>query len=88
VRSGCFSFREPLFLFPRMTLHRDRLELAGWSWRGRYRRQIAVARILQVDVTSTGRLLLWLSSGETLRLRVRNADAWKQAIDACRPTSR
>ena len=81
LRTSRFSFREPALLFPRVRLFPGRLVLDGWHWRGRFRRQITLAHILQVDVTSTGRLILWLTSGETIRLRLDDAGAWKQAIE-------
>lgn len=84
VRASRFSFKEPTLLCPRVRLFPDDLVLEGWQWRGRYHRQIALSRILQIDVTSTGRLLLWLTTGETIRLRVDEAEAWKQAIEAQR----
>lgn len=90
VRTSPFSFKEPTLLFPRVRLYEDHLVLDGWHWRGRYCRRLALGRILQVDITSTGRLLIWLTTGETIRLRLDEAEAWKQAIENYRtrpPTS-
>ena len=81
LRTSRFSFREPLLLFPRVRLYRDHLTLEGWTWRARFRRRIQRRDILQADVTSTGRLILWLHHGETIRLRVDDAAAWKTALD-------
>ena len=78
--SGPFSFSEPALLFPRAELHEDRIDLAGWGWRGRYRLRVPLASVLRADVTPTGRLVLWLRSGEALRLRVPDAPAWQRAI--------
>lgn len=84
LRTGRFSFREPLLFFPRLRLRADHIELLGWSLWGRYRRSIALGGLLRTDATRAGRLLLWLDNGETLRLRVDDAPAWKKAIDASR----
>ncbi len=80
VRASHFSFREPALLFSRVRLFPGYLLLEGWHWRGHYRQQVALEDILQVDVTSTGRLLIWLTTGETLRLRLDDAIAWRRAI--------
>ncbi|MEM6327216.1 MAG: hypothetical protein AAF791_08870 [Bacteroidota bacterium] len=79
--SSSFSFSEPVLLFPRAVLHEDRIELVGWQWRGRYRLRIPLGAVLRADVTPTGRLVLWLQTGEALRLRVPDALAWQQAIE-------
>jgi len=80
VCASYFSFREPALLFARVRLFPRYLLLEGWHWRGRYRQHVALEDILQVDVTSTGRLLIWLTTGETLRLRLDDAIAWRRAI--------
>ena len=81
LRSSRFSFREPPLWFPRLRLFPDHLRLEGWHWQGRYLRRIDLDDILQVDITGTGRLLVWLTRGETIRLRLHDAAAWKRAID-------
>ncbi len=80
-RADRFSFSTPWLLFARARLFADRLELTGWHRQGRYRRDILVARILQVDALENDRLMLWLFSGETVRLRIRRARQWKEAIE-------
>jgi len=40
-----------------------------------------IARILQVDALENDRLVLWLFNGETVRLRLRRARPWKEAIE-------
>lgn len=81
VRIGRFSFKEPTLLRPRIRLFTDALVLEGWQWRGRFCRRVPLADVLQVDVTSNGRLLIWMRSGEAIRLRLSEAWAWKQAIE-------
>ncbi len=76
-----FSFSTPWLLFARVRLFADRLELTGWHLQGHYRRDILIARILQVDALENDRLLLWLFSGETVRLRIKQARQWKVAIE-------
>lgn len=64
-----------------MRLYADRLELSGWRLHGRYVRRIRLRQILQADVPDEELLLLWLSDGETLRLQVKDAQRWRDAID-------
>ncbi len=80
-RSSRFSFGNPPLLFARARLFSDRLELTGWHLRGRYRRQLLIRHMLQVDVLGKEGLLLWLASGETVRIRLQRAPEWKAAID-------
>ncbi len=80
LRSG-FAFRDPALLFARATLEDAHLTLTGWTWRGRYRRRIPLRRILHVDARGDDELILWLFDGETLRLRMRHARAWKARLD-------
>ena len=81
LRTSRFSFRDPLLLCARARLYPDWLDLTGWYWRGRYHRRVPLNHLLQVDVTGSGHLLLWLASGEAIRLRLADAAAWKEAID-------
>ena len=78
--SATFRFRNPALLGARMRLYADRLELSGWRLQGRYLRRIALPQILQADAPEEETLLLWLSDGETLRLQVKNALLWRDAI--------
>ncbi|HMB92905.1 MAG TPA: hypothetical protein VKP65_18795 [Rhodothermales bacterium] len=76
-----FSFSNPPLLFARARLFTDRLELTGWQLQGRYRRDLSIRHILQIDALADDRLVLWLASGETVRLRIRQARQWKTAIE-------
>ena len=76
-----FAFRDPALLFARATLDEDHLALTGWTWRGRYQRQIPLDRILHADARGDEELILWLFDGETLRLRMKHARAWKAHLD-------
>jgi hypothetical protein len=75
-----FSFSNPPLLFARARLFADRLELTGWHLWRRYRRDIRLHHILQVDALAHDRLVLWLAYGETVRIRIRRAMQWKVAI--------
>ena len=77
-----FRFSGPLLFCARARLFADRIELTGWHLRGRYRREIALHRILQADVSCEGDLLLWLSDGKTLRLQIPQPRRWKEMIEA------
>jgi hypothetical protein len=79
--SSSFAFRTPALFCARARLYADSLELSGWSRHGRYRRCIAAKQVLQVDVLGDDALLLWLATGETVRLRIREALRWKAAIE-------
>lgn len=81
-----FDFRNPSLWWARARLVADHLELTGWTWRGRYRRRIALSRILHVDVRGEDELVLWLLEGEVLRLRVEQAQQWKAGIEVRRGT--
>lgn len=80
--TGRFQFSDPNLWWARARLYTDRLELTGWHWRGRYRRVLPLHQILQVDVPGDENLLIWLASGETVRLRIKEANRWKTAIEA------
>jgi hypothetical protein len=80
VLSGSFRFHNPGLLWARVRLYKDRLELSGWQMQGRYVRQIPLQQVLQADALNAESLLLWLSNGETVRLRVEEALEWKRAI--------
>lgn len=82
LRSASFSFHDPSLWLARARLYPRRIDLTGWHLRGRYRRRIPLNRILQADAPGPRRLLLWLSDGEVVRLRLRDAHAWQRAIDA------
>lgn len=77
-----FAFQSPALLFARATLEDDHLALAGWTWRGRYRRRIPRDRILHADARGDDELILWLFDGETLRLHIERPAAWKAALNA------
>lgn len=82
IRTGPFQFRDPALWFARVRLHADRLDLRGWHWHGRYLRTLPLRQILQVDAAGANGLVIWLTSGEIVRLRVRQARRWKTEIEA------
>jgi hypothetical protein len=79
--ASAFDFQNPSLLLGRAQLLADAVVLTGWHWRGRYKRRIALDRILHADVREDG-LILWLFDGETLRLRVQHPEQWKAEIEA------
>jgi hypothetical protein len=79
---GRFEFQSPALAFPRARLFADRLELSGWRLSGRFFRRIPLRGILQVDAVNDSALVIWLSVGETIRLRVNQASSWKMHIEA------
>lgn len=79
---GRFSFYPPALFFARVRLKNDHLILTGWYWRGRYRRAIPRNRILHADATGEEMLLLWLTHGETIRLKIKQARIWQERLMA------
>ena len=77
-----FAFRDPTLWWARARLDAEQLVLTGWTWQGRYRRAISLSQILHVDVRDEEELVLWLSAGEVVRLRVPQAHRWKARIEA------
>lgn len=78
--SSAFRFLRPVLWCGQARLYTDRLELRGWSWRGRYRRLIELQRIVHVDVLATDEVRLWCSGGDTFRLRLDDAAEWKKRL--------
>jgi hypothetical protein len=76
-----FGFTSPALLFGRASLLTDRIELSGWRLAGRYLRRIPIEKVLQVDSVDDGNLVVWLSVGEVVRLRIEHAGLWKEKID-------
>lgn len=79
---GRFDFQSPALAFPKARLYADRLELSGWRLRGWFHRRIPLRNVLQVDALNDSALVIWLSVGETIRLRVNQASSWKRHIEA------
>jgi hypothetical protein len=82
---GRFSLESTALVFARLRLNNDRLELSGWSWSGHFVRQIPRCQISQALPLGSGKLFLWLSDGEMLRLRISDRQVL-DAITASTPT--
>jgi hypothetical protein len=80
IWSSAFQFTQPALWWGRAVLYRGRLELRGWTLRGRYRHVIALAHIRHVDVLANDVVGLWCVGGETVRLRLRDAAEWKRRL--------
>jgi len=81
VRKGRFRFQGPVLLLPSVRLFADRIDLSGWNMEGRFRREIPLRKILQVDAPSDSELLIWLCIGEKIHLRVKDAPRWKHEVE-------
>ena len=81
VLSARFSFEEPALWFARARLLDDAIELTGWRLTGRYQRRIPLHTIVEIDTPTSDCLLLWFTTGRTLRLYLAEAARWKQAIE-------
>lgn len=70
--------------FGRATLYEDRVSIRGWTWRGRYRRTVAVEDIDEIEWRprpTKPNLILSLENGDTLRLRLRKgARLWNAKL--------
>jgi hypothetical protein len=85
VLSTRFSFEEPALWFARARLLDDAIELTGWRLTGRYQRRIPLHTIVEIDTPTSDCLLLWFTTGRTLRLHLAaEAARWKQAIETRR----
>ena len=84
--SSSFRYAERRFLFARIRLYADRIELYGLHWRGAHHRTIAlhdVARLSwRTDSQRTANMTLYLRDDEAIRLWVEGAGLWKYQIDA------
>jgi len=85
VLSTRFSFEEPALWFARARLLDDAIELTGWRLTGRYQRRIPLHTIVEIDTPTSDCLLLWFTTGRTLRLHLAaEAARWKRAIETRR----
>jgi hypothetical protein len=70
--------------FGRATLHEQHVRIRGWTWRGRYRKEIAVDEIAEVDWRprpERANLILHLKDERTFRLRLRKgAGLWNAKL--------
>lgn len=59
--------------FGEASLYEDRITVQGWTWRGRYQREIAIDRIDEVDWRpgpNKPNLILRLDDGRDVRIRL------------------
>lgn len=86
VLSSSFRYAERRFLFGRVRLYGDRIELFGLHWRGIHRRTIALRDVLRLswrtDSQRSANITLYLRDDEPVRLWVEAAGLWKYQIDA------
>ena len=70
--------------FGRASLYEDRIHIQGWTWRGRYRKKVAIADIDEVDWRprpERPNLLLHLEDGRTVPIRLRKgAGLWNAKL--------
>ncbi len=73
--------------FSRIQLKTDRLELASWSFSGRFRRTIHLGEVRET-IWWTGadhtNLAIHLHDGDVIGVRIRGAGLWKYEIDRYR----
>lgn len=72
-----------LFL-ARLRLYLDRLELSGWRWWRRVRREIPLARVTEVEAPDETTLRVHPRDGDPLFLQLDNAERWARAIRSFR----
>ena len=70
--------------FGRARLFEDRVHVTGWTWRGRYQREIPVAEIDEVEWQprpAKPNLILYLDDGDVFQLRLRKgAGLWNAKL--------
>jgi hypothetical protein len=71
--------------FAKACLHADRVEIVGWTWRGRFKRTILLEHVAQVAWQVVrlplASLVLHLQTGEVVGLRTREAAKWRHFIN-------
>ncbi len=86
LRSVRFRFPSRRVWFGRARLFEDRVQLTGWTLKGRYRRTIPLTRVGRAEWWSNAEgtnFALHLNDGSTCALRLRRGAAdWKFEIDA------
>ena len=84
--SSSFRYADRRFLFGRVRLYGDRIELFGLHWRGIHRRTIALRNVVRLswrtDTERSANMTLYLHDDEPVRLWVEGAGLWKYQIDA------
>jgi len=83
LRTAAFGLEDRWLLWPRAQLYADRLELTGWGLGGHYRRSISLDRIGEVEPIEEG-LLLHLTDGSALRIRIDTPRKWAGALTTYR----
>lgn len=72
--------------FGRASLYEDRITIQGWTWQGRYRREIVVNRIEEVDwrpKPEGPNLTLHFEDGRVVRFRLRKGGGlWNAKLHA------
>ena len=79
-----FSYAHRPLVFGHLTLYGDRIELAGWTLRGRQRRSIPLDEIVEMDyhpLREGGNLSMRLASAETLDLNVEEAHLLRETFE-------
>ena len=79
LRTAPFSLEHRWLFWARVHLYANRLELTGWSIRGRYHRSIPLVRIEEAE-SSDGLLALHRSDGTTLHLQLDAPEQWASRI--------
>ncbi len=84
--SSRFRYADRRFLFGRIRLYRDRIDLFGLHWRGLHRRTIALREVARLswrtDTERSANMTIYLRDDEAVRLWVEGAGLWKYQIDA------
>lgn len=72
--------------FGQACLYEDRITIQGWTWQGRYQREIAIERINEVDWCPRPKgpnLILDLDDGRVVRIRLRKGGGlWNAKLHA------
>ena len=84
--SSPLRLSEPSLLRGRARLYRDHIVLAGWTWGGRFNRELPLTQVERVDWwTGDGpvNFTIQLQDGELISCKIRGAGRWKFEVEQC-----
>jgi hypothetical protein len=89
--TSSFCYPDRSFVWAKMTLSDEQIELSGWGWRGRHHRVMRLDEIVEVQWWTgegSANLALRLQDGAHVELQVEAAGLWKHRIQAQAPNSK
>jgi hypothetical protein len=84
ILSGRFHFAGQRTVGGQARLYSDRIELEGWSLKGRFRHRILLVQIVDMHyhpLDQSGNLTMVLDNEQEMKLVVQDAHRWQMAFD-------